>query len=235
MQIIFSPFTVIGFPTLKKSLKIIKNYLNGKGPSAPFGKANMLELGIPFSDPTADGPVIQQADQRALQNGFTLKKLFPFIKKIRTFTKIPIGLLTYANPVYQYGIEKFYRNAKKAGVNSILIADLSLEESKPYVSASKKYDIQQIFIVSEKTSDVRLKKILKVASGYIYVVARSNVTGAKKDLPKSLPSLIKKLKKHTKLPLIVGFGISKKSHISTLKKHGADGFIIGSSLVSKYS
>lgn len=219
---------------MKKSLKIIKGYIDGKGPAKAglFGKADMLELGIPFSDPTADGPVIQQADQIALQNGFTLKKLFPFLKKVRQFTKIPIGLLTYANPVYQHGIEKFYKDSKRAGVTSILVADLSLEESKPYVSASKKYAIQQIFIVSEKTSDSRLQKILKVARGYIYVVARSDVTGAKKDLPKSLPPLIKRLKKHTKLPLIVGFGISKKSQVQKLDHMHADGFIIGSSLLN---
>lgn len=231
---VFCPFTVIGFPTFKKSLKIVKDYVDGNGASRLFGKANMLELGIPFSDPTADGPVIQKADQIALQKGFTLKKLFPFLKKVRKFTNIPIGLLTYANPVYRYGIEKFYHHAKNAGANSILIADLSLEESKPFLHASKKYKLDQIFIVSEKTSVSRLKKILKVARGYIYVVSRSDVTGAKKDISKSLSSLIKKIKSHTHLPLIVGFGISKKSHIQKLQKTGANGYIIGSALVNKF-
>lgn len=231
-KIAFCPFTVIGFPDMRQSLRIIQNYVNGEEPSAKFGKADLLELGIPFSDPTADGPIIQQASHQAIQHGFTLKKLFTFLKEVRRFTKIPIGLLTYANPVYQYGIEKFYRHAKLAGVNSILIADLSLEESKPYISASKKYGVQQIFIVSEKTSYARLQKILKVARGYLYIVSRSDVTGIKNDLSPSIFSFLKRLRRQTKLPLMVGFGISELSQIKKLQKTPVNGYIIGSALVN---
>ncbi len=234
----FCPFTVIGFPTMKKSLEIVRNFVDAKGPSKIFGKAGYLELGIPFSDPVADGHVIQKASQIALNNGFRMKKLFPFLRAVRKFTpaQIHIGLLTYANPVYRYGIEKFYRDAKAAGAGNILIADLAFEEASKFLKAARKTKLNQVFIVSDKTPAnlKRFKKILRSSKPYIYIVSRSDVTGAKKDIPRNLGKLIKTAKRFTKTPLLVGFGISQKSQVRKLRSLGADGFIIGSSLVKAY-
>lgn len=233
----FCPFTVIGFPTMEKSLRIVRDFVEGKGPSRVFGKANFLELGIPFSDPTADGPVIQRASQTAIRHGFHLSKLFPFLKAVRKFTNIPIGLLTYANPVYQYGIRKFYSDAKTAGASNILVADLSFEEAEHFLRASRATGLSQVFMVSEKTprDRKRLEKILDSSKPYVYVMSRNDVTGAKKNIPKNLGAFIKTLKSCTKIPLMVGFGISKKSHVKKLQLFGANGFIIGSNLVKAYA
>lgn len=219
----FCPFAVLGHPTEKESLERIKLYL----------KANpdILELGIPFSDPVADGPTIQIADEMAIQNGMTPKKCMALIQKIRSLTNIPIGILTYANIVLQYDIEKFYHDLKNAGADSVLIADVPLEEIEPFAQAAKQNHIHQIFIVSENTSLTRLKQLQKIGSGFFYVVSSLGVTGVRDEINPKLQNFIQQLKKHSKLPLMIGFGISSSSHIQTLKKTKADGLIIGSALV----
>lgn len=219
----FCPFAVLGDPTSKKCLKRIEKYLEAKPDS--------LELGIPFSDPIADGSVIQAADERALKAGSTPKTAINLIKKIRTMTDIPIGILVYSNIIIRYGAPKFYKDLKKAGADSILIADVPLEEIKPFAKCAKRYNLHQIFLVSEYTDDVRLKKIEKIGSGFLYIVSALGVTGARKHLQSSTLKLIKKLKRKTKMPLVVGFGISKRKHIKTLQCAGANGAIVGSYLV----
>lgn len=198
-------------------------------------KPDFLELGIPFSDPIADGAVIQSADSRALSAGMTPKKSLAFIAKIRGITDIPIGILTYANIVFRYGIAAFYRDLKKAGADSILIADIPLEEIGEFAAAAKKYHLHQVFLVSENTDTARLKKILRITSGFLYVVSALGVTGKSCAFSaryfSNLKNLIKRLKKYTSLPLMVGFGISRKAHIRGLESAGADGAIIGSHLV----
>jgi len=254
----FCPFAVLGDPTETQTLARIKKYIEAG--------VDFLELGIPFSDPVADGPVIQAAGERALRHGMTPKKAIRLIKKIRRGLslrvsvavyrrslatssgwrlgarllrfarndkcyKIPIGILAYSNIIIRYGIAKFYRDLKKAGADSILIADVPLEEIAPFAKAAKKYKLHQIFLVSEYTDAARLKKIEKYASGFLYVVSVLGVTGARQKFPPQLFQLLARLKKQTKLPLVVGFGISRPEHLRQLKTAGANAAIVGSALV----
>ena len=219
----FCPFAVLGHPTEEESLERIKLYLKSN--------PDVLELGIPFSDPVADGPIIQMADELAIQNAMTPKKCMTLIQKTRAITNIPIGILTYANIVIQYNIEKFYHDLKKAGADSILIADVPLEEIEPFAKAAKRNHIHQIFVISENTSPTRLKKLQTIGSGFFYVVSSLGVTGTRDKINPKLQKLIEQLKKNSKLPLMIGFGISTPSHIKSLKKTKANGLIIGSALV----
>ena len=221
----FCPFAVLGNPDEKRTLERVQTYLeNG---------ADFLELGIPFSDPIADGPIIAAASEKALKNGITTRRALRLIKKIRRHVlHVPIGILTYANIVIRYGIQKFYRDLSKAGADSLLIADLPLEEIFPFTTAAKKNGIHQIFLVSENTTLNRLKKIEKLGSGFLYVTSILGVTGVRRRLPLHLAELIKKLRRATKLPLMVGFGISKAGHLNSLQRFGAQGGIVGSALVA---
>ncbi|CDG64380.1 Tryptophan synthase alpha chain [Methanobacterium sp. MB1] len=219
----FTPFIVAGDPDFDTSLEIVKTFVeNG---------ANALEIGFAFSDPVADGPTVQEADLMALRAGMTTQKGFEFIQKIREFTSIPIGLLVYYNLVYQMGVDQFYKVAHESGVNSILVADLPPEESQDVINASKKYGVQQVFMVAQTTSNERLEKISKLCEGFLYVVAVMGVTGARGDLKKSTVDLIKRVRSHTNLPLNVGFGISKPEHVSNVISAGADGAIVASAIL----
>jgi tryptophan synthase alpha chain len=253
------PFAVLGDPTPSECLSRIKEYLK----TSP----DFLEFGIPFSDPIADGPVIQAADERAIKAGTSPKVAIGLIKKIRFLcnprenkkyankneylslvnrsripalrdgmtpektTDTPIGILVYSNLVIHYGIQKFYKDLKAAGADSILIADVPLEEIKPFAAAAKKYGLHQIFLVSEYTDGERLKKIEKHASGFLYAVSALGITGVRQKLKNTAGSLVRRLKKQTKLPVMVGFGISKPEHVKNLQKAGAAGAIVGSLLV----
>lgn len=221
-KIAFMPFLVAGDPDFQTSIAIAKKI-------APF--ADLLEIGFPYSDPLADGPTIQAADKRALRTGMTTDRVFAFIKKLREFTDVPITVLIYANIVYQRGIKCFYQDAKTAGIDGVLIPDVPVEESGPFVEASMTAGIEPIFLVAHTTTPQRLKKILKHAQGYLYVVSVLGVTGARDSLSSGMPRLLQRIKRQTSLPLAVGFGISKKEHITMLKKSGADGAIVGSALV----
>ncbi len=220
----FIPFIVAGDPDFDTSLEIVKTYVeNG---------ADALEIGFAFSDPVADGPTVQAADIRALNSGITTQKGFEFIKKIREFTTIPIGLLVYYNLIYKMGIDEFYKTARESGVNAILAADLPPEEAHDAVIASEKHGIQQIFMVAQTTTNERLEKISEICSGFLYVVAVMGVTGARKDLKISTVELVERVKTHSDLPLVVGFGISKPEHVKNVINTGADGAIVASALLN---
>ena len=218
------PFVVAGDPNYKISLEIVKTVINAG--------ADILELGFVFSEPIADGPTIQAAGVRALKSGVNTDKNFNFIKQIRKFNnEIPIGLLIYANLIYQRGIEKFYRDAHDAGVDSVLVADLPIEEAGEYVKAAKRNNVNTVFIVSPLTSNERLKKITKKVRGFVYVVSRLGVTGARADMQEDTLKLLRRIRPQTKLPLCVGFGVSKPEHVKAVCKAGADGAIVGSAIV----
>ncbi len=220
----FIPFVVLGDPSYDISLKIIKTLI--------ASGADALELGFAFSDPIADGKTIQAADQRALSRKIFTDKCFSLLKKIRSMNnEIPISLLVYYNLIYQRGIENFYRDAKNAGVDAILASDVPAEEAGPLLSAAKKFKINQIFLVTPTTTASRLRKILKHASGYIYLVSVLGVTGARANIQKRALGLIKRVRRNTELPIFVGFGISKPGHIKEVIKEGADGAIVGSAIV----
>ncbi len=216
-------FTVIGDPDYDTSMNIAKGIVDSG--------ADALELGIPFSDPIADGKTIQAADMRALQNGMNTDKVFDFVKELRGYTNIPIGLLTYYNLVYQRGLGKFYQDACNAGVNSILIADLPIEEAENVIGISKKTKIDAVFMISQLSGDSRIRKITSASNGFVYIVSRLGVTGIKNELQNSALALIKRVRKFTDRPLCVGFGISSPQHVKDVIKVGADGVIVGSAIV----
>jgi tryptophan synthase alpha chain len=221
-RIAFMPFLVAGYPTFANSVSIAKILCK---------HADLLEIGFPYSDPLADGPTIQTATQLALQNGMNPDKVFEFIKTVRTFSNIPITILVYANLVMQRGINTFYKDARDAGVDGILIPDAPVEESTLFVETARKYNINQIFLVSQTTAPDRLKKILKSASGFLYLVSTLGVTGVRNQLSQDIPKLIGRIKKQTQLPVALGFGISTKEQVTALRKTQIDGFIIGSALI----
>ena len=218
------PFFVIGDPDYKTSLTIVKKAIDAG--------ADILELGIPFSDPIADGPTIQKADVRSLRKGMTVKKALAFIREIKKHKDIPIGLLMYYNLIFQYGVEKFFMDFHKAGVNSVLVADLSIDDADEIVGPAKKAGLDTVFMVTPNTEPERMKLITSKTTGFIYAVSLLGVTGSRNTLSNAVDGLISKLKKITDVPVCVGFGISKPAHAAKVAKAGADGVIIGSKIVS---
>ena len=217
------PFFVIGDPDFDTSLEIVK--------AAIDAGADVLELGIAFSDPIADGPTIQKADIRALGSGIDIEKAKDFIKKVKAYKDIPIGLLMYYNLVYQYGIEKFFADFANAGTNSVLIADLSIDDVDEIYAPARKAGLDTVFMVTPNTETGRAKKIAEKCTGFIYTVSLLGVTGGRDMLSDMIKPLISKLKSITDVPICVGFGVSKPEHAAQLAKAGADGVIIGSRIV----
>lgn len=223
---LFVPFVVLGDPKKEQSLEIIKSLVESD--------ADALELGLPFSDPPADGPVIQAAGTRALASGICIDDCFDILKEVRNFTDIPVGLLVYYNLVLQRGIEKFYADCTDAGVNSVLIADLPLEHASEVVPVAKKYGISPVMLVSELTTDERMEQIAKIAEGYLYVVSYVGVTGMENAvLEQRIQETLKRARKHTSLPLFVGFGINSPEQVKATANAGADGVIVGSRIVKE--
>lgn len=219
----FIPFFVIGDPDYDTSMRAVRAALGGG--------ADMLELGIGFSDPMADGPSIQAADVRALASGMNVEKAFRFIREIRTFSDVPIGLLVYYNLLYRRGVERFCRQAGRAGVDGILAADVPVEEARPLLDACEAGGVDPIFMVTPTTTGERLRKILAHARGFIYLVALLGVTGARGRMHPETVRLLKRVRARTDLPLSVGFGISRPEHVRALSRAGADGAIVGSAIV----
>ena len=221
---IFIPFTVLGDPNKEESLSVVRTLVeNG---------ADALELGFPFSDPPADGPVIQAADTRALNAGVRVDDCFNLIKSTRLMTDIPIGLLVYFNLVLQRGIDTFYKDCAESGVTSVLVADIPLEHSNEIVSIAKKYGIAPVFIISELTTDDRMKAIAALAEGYLYVVSYLGVTGVEESvLEEKTAATIARARKYTDLPLCIGFGISSPESAASAVRAGVDGVIVGSRIV----
>ncbi|HXP52667.1 MAG TPA: tryptophan synthase subunit alpha [Bacteroidia bacterium] len=218
----FMPFLVAGDPNYETSLNLFRAI-------APY--ADMLEIGFPYSDPLADGPTIQAADERALHSGINTDKVFSLIHEIRSFYQGPISVLVYANLVYQYGIDNFYKQAARVGIDGVLVPDVPYEESEPFVFAAKKHKVSPVFMVTQTTTGERLRKILKHAEGYLYLVSVLGVTGSRNSLGNDTFDFIKRIKKNTTLPLALGFGISTKEHINNAAKAGIDGVIVGSAII----
>ena len=193
--------------------------------------ADILEIGMPFSDPVADGPTIQRAHSRALEQGLTVDRYFNSILEVRRFSEIPILLMVYCNTVYRRGVEQFYLEAKGAGADGVLIVDMPTEEGERAVRAARESGLDQIFLVAPSTSDQRLERILKSAGGFVYLASLLGVTGARARLSDDASRLITRVRPYTRLPLAVGFGISRPEHAAALRTAGADGVIVGSALV----
>jgi len=217
------PFFVIGDPDFDTSLAVVK--------AAIDAGADVLELGIPFSDPIADGPTIQKADIRAIRGGMSVAKALKFIRKLKDYKDVPIGLLMYYNLVYQYGVEKFFGDFHKAGVNSVLVADLSIDDADEVVGPAVSAGLDTVFMVTPNTHPERMKLIASRTTGFIYTVSVLGVTGSREKLSDAVEELVGKLKGLTSVPVCVGFGISKPEHAAMIAQAGADGVIIGSKIV----
>lgn len=192
--------------------------------------ADLIELGIPFSDPLADGPTIQAASQRALKKDITLTKIFIMVKTLRGRTDVPIAFMTYYNPVLKYGLGKFLKDCGQNGVDGVIIPDLPREEAKDLIREAKKRKISAIFLAAPTSTRERLKGIAKDSAGFIYYISLTGVTGARQKLPPEIISKVKLIKSMTKKPVCVGFGISSPQQARQIAKV-ADGVIVGSAII----
>jgi tryptophan synthase alpha chain len=193
--------------------------------------AAVIELGVPFSDPLADGPVIQRASERALKHGTCLEQVLTLAAEIREHSQ-SVGLIvfSYLNPILRMGLEKFCKVARHAGIDGTLITDLPVEESDDYLTEARKNDLATIFLAAPTSTDQRLKAIAEVSTGFVYAVSRTGVTGARQQLPEDAQSLVKRIRSFTKLPVAVGFGISTPEQFAAVGKF-AEGAVVGSAIV----
>jgi tryptophan synthase alpha chain len=194
--------------------------------------ADVIELGVPFSDPVADGPTIQRASERAVRGGTTLAGVIELVRKLRARTDVPLVLFSYFNPILQMGIEKFAAAASAAGADGALATDLTPEEAGDYRAAMRAHGLDTIFLAAPTSTDMRLALIAECSSGFLYLISRTGVTGERASLPEDLPALARRVRRFTKLPLAVGFGISSPEHVSVLGGI-ADAAVVGSALVAE--
>lgn len=192
--------------------------------------ADVIELGVPFSDPVADGPVIQRASERALRGGTTLRQVLGLAKDIRRHSQAGLIIFTYLNPIMRMGMAKFSAVVEDAGVDGALITDLPVEESQDYLSEMHARGLATVFLAAPTSTDQRLKQIAQASRGFVYAVSRTGVTGARQQLPEDAPALVRRLRKYTKLPIAVGFGISTSEQFSAVGNF-ADAAVVGSAIV----
>ncbi len=214
-------YIMVGFPNEKSTLLTVRGLIKGG--------IDIIELGFPFSDPLADGPVIQNASTISLEKGTKIEKFFTLVKKIRKETDIPLILMTYTNILYNKGYTKFISEAKKSGIDGFILPDMSIEESKEYLQAAKN-NADTIFLISPNTSKSRIQKITKASSGFLYLVAVFGTTGIKSGIKKYSLDAIKNVKKLTKgkIPIGIGFGVSTPEDVKKYVNAGADAVIVGS-------
>lgn len=217
--IVYVPF---GFPSIGHTKDILLA-LQDAG-------ADIVEVGVPFSDPIADGPIIQEATRIALEKGANTVKLFSALKELKDTLEIPLALMTYYNPVFRFGVERFFKKMKETGLAGMLTVDLAIEESKAYLQAARHSNVETIFFITPVTPFKRAQEIIKASSGFIYYISVTGITGPKDLAYGSLASHIKTLKKTTDLPICVGFGIHAKSQVEKVWKF-SDGVIVGSAIV----
>jgi tryptophan synthase alpha chain len=220
----FIAFITAGYPNLKTTLILVLEF-------AKIG-VDIVELGVPFSDPLADGPVIQEASQSALKNKINLNNIFDLVKKIRKDTDMPICLMTYYNPIFCFGEDKFVKKAISSGVDGVIIPDLTPEEGKPFIALANKSGLDTVLFLSPTSTKKRIKFVSGLAKGFIYYVSLTGVTGVRVNLPSDIVKNIREIKKNTKKPICVGFGVSLPSHVKQVYKI-ADGAIVGSAIVKK--
>lgn len=218
----FIAYVTAGDPSLKLTKDIVLS-LEESG-------VDIIELGIPFSDPMADGPTIQAASHRALENGATLRKIFKMTGKLRRATQIPIAFMTYFNPVFKHGINQFIKDCKANGVDGVIIPDLPIEEAKDLARFAKDNGISTIFLVAPTSTKKRIGLIASKSTGFIYYVSLTGVTGVRRDLPPEVKSNVRLIRSMTQKPVAVGFGISSVPQARDIAKV-ADGVIVGSAIV----
>ncbi len=213
-------FLTVGYPDLSTTEKLVYNLED-------YG-VDLIELGVPFSDPIADGPTIQYSSFIALKQGISLKKILEFVKRIHSRTALPLILMSYYNPIYQF--PAFFENAKKAGVDGVIIPDLPPEEGRCISLRTKKLGLDLVYLLAPTSNDERIKLISQKSQGFVYVVSLTGVTGIREKLPQGLESFLKKVKNHADKPLALGFGISRAEQIRPVKRF-VDGIIVGSAII----
>ena len=217
----FLPFVVAGDPDFRTSESLVHKM-------AECG-ADIIELGVPFSDPLADGPTIQKASQRALKNGVTLKEIFRMAKRLKGIST-PLVLMTYFNPVLQYGLRYFAEDCRRQGVDGVIIPDLPPEEAGPWVREASLFKVDTIFLIAPTSCRERIRLASRSSQGFIYYISVTGVTGARGRLPEALGTAIRQIKRYSRKPVAVGFGISTPEQASEVGRF-ADGVIVGSAIV----
>ena len=217
----FIPFFTCGDPDLETTGKLVR--------AAVKNGADLIELGIPFSDPTAEGPVIQGANIRALRGGVTTDKIFDFVRELRKEISIPLVFMTYANVVFSYDAEAFISNCKKAGIDGLILPDLPFEEKQEFFPLCKQYDVALMSMIAP-TSDNRISMIAREAEGFLYIVSSLGVTGTRSKITTDLSSIVKAVRENTDIPCAIGFGISTPEQAKKMSEI-ADGVIVGSAIV----
>jgi tryptophan synthase alpha chain len=220
----FIPYITTGDPSIETTLELVL--------ALEKAGADVIELGVPFSDPIADGPVIQRATERALHNGVTLQKVLGQGKLIRNKSEIPLVLFSYFNPLLNHGLDKLAQDAVAAGFDGVLASDLPVEESQVFVKTMRASGLNTIFLVAPTSSRERMKAIAETSTGFLYAVSRTGVTGERQELPDDLRDFLRTLRTFTKSPIAVGFGISRPEHLQAVWQE-ADGAVVGSSIVKK--
>jgi len=194
------------------------------------GGADLIELGVPFSDPIADGPVIQRAGERALKAGATLRVVLDVARRIRTRSEVPLLLFTYLNPVVRYGLERLAEDAAAAGIDGCLLTDASVDEADAYAAAMHRHEIDTVFLAAPTSTERRLKLVAQYSTGFVYLVSRTGVTGVQESVSNSIAPLIQRMRAVTDLPLAVGFGVSKPEHVEELGRQ-VEAVVVGSAIV----
>jgi tryptophan synthase alpha chain len=217
-------YITAGDPSLDATEKIVF--------AAAEAGADVIELGVPFSDPVADGPTIQRASERALRAGTTIASVLDLVRRLRSHTDVPLVLFSYFNPILQMGLEKFGEAAAAAGTDGVLVTDLTLEEADEYRVIMHSNGLDTIFLVAPTSTETRIENIARASSGFLYLISRAGVTGAREALPPELPGLARRIRKFTTLPIAVGFGISLPTHVTVLGGI-ADAAVVGSALVAE--
>jgi tryptophan synthase alpha chain len=220
----FIPFITAGDPDLETTILLV--------PELERAGAHIVELGIPFSDPLADGPTIQRSSERALRNGYRMADYLGAVRTIRRQTGVPIILFSYYNPILQYGLDSLARDAASAGVNGVLVTDMTPEEGAEYCACLEKYELDPIFLVAPTTTEERVAAIAQCSRGFVYVISRAGVTGAQERLSESLGSTVERVRRHSGLPVAAGFGISRPEHVRAVWEI-ADGAVVGSAIVAQ--
>jgi tryptophan synthase alpha chain len=221
----FIAYAMAGYPSDKETISTVKSLVKGG--------ADIIELGLPFSDPLADGPVIQNASFHALQKGMNLDRCVNLVRKIRKETNVPLVLMTYTNLAYSHGYDKFISTVKKAGIDGLILPDMSIEESHHYLDVVRKNNMDAIFLISPNTSEERIKRISKISSGFVYLVSVYGTTGTQQQFQQYTLDAIKNAKKtlDDKIPLGVGFGVNNAEQAKLILRTGADAIIVASAFL----
>lgn len=220
----FIPFITTGDPDMETTTALVVELARAG--------ATVLELGVPFSDPVADGPTIQRASERALRAGAGITEALQVVADARRETRVPVVLFSYFNPLMQYGVERLARDAADAGVDGVLVTDLVPEESADFNATLARHNLDQIFLAAPTTSDARLGLIAERATGFVYAVSRAGVTGARTELSDEAERLVARVRRHTDLPVAVGFGISTREQVQDTCRY-ADAAVVGSAIVAE--